>query len=122
MGAGNAPENGSASLTPTADAHILLTPFVDENMKGGKREFVRMPETEFEEILARAAEQGARRALADVGLDGHDAATDIRDLRTLLAAIREARRTALQTFVRLLVTATLLALMAGMAVRMKLFG
>jgi len=96
MGTGNAPENGSVSLTPTADAHILLTPFVDESMKGGKREFVRMPET--------------------------DAATDIRDLRTLLAAIREARRTALQTFVRLLVTATLLALMAGMAVRMKFFG
>ena len=46
-------------------------------MKGrGTNDFVRMPEAEFEEILARAAEQGARRALADVGLDGNDAATD----------------------------------------------
>ncbi|MEW6169934.1 MAG: DUF6127 family protein, partial [Pseudomonadota bacterium] len=28
-----------------------------------------MPRDEFEELLARAAERGARRALADVGLD-----------------------------------------------------
>jgi len=33
-----------------------------------------MPRDEFEELLARAAERGARRALADVGLDGEDAA------------------------------------------------
>jgi len=32
--------------------------------------FVRMPNDEFEAMLARAAEQGARRALADVGLEG----------------------------------------------------
>ncbi|MFT4961959.1 MAG: hypothetical protein ACI92Z_003054 [Paracoccaceae bacterium] len=38
--------------------------------------YVRMPEAEFEAMLSRAAEQGARRALADVGLDGPDAAID----------------------------------------------
>ena len=42
--------------------------------------YVRMPEDEFEAMLARAAEQGARRALADVGLDGPEAAIDIHDL------------------------------------------
>ncbi len=31
--------------------------------------FVRMPDAEFEAILTRAAEKGAKRALADVGLD-----------------------------------------------------
>ena len=31
--------------------------------------FVRMPDAEFEAILTRAAEEGAKRALADVGLD-----------------------------------------------------
>ena len=46
---------------------------------------LRIPEAEFEEMLARAARQGARRALADVGLEGQDAALDIRDLRSLLA-------------------------------------
>src|SRR5690606_18174478 len=42
--------------------------------------FVRMPDAEFEAILTRAAEEGAKRALADVGLDGDEAALDIRDL------------------------------------------
>ena len=45
--------------------------------------FVRMPDAEFEAILTRAAEEGAKRALADVGLDGDEAALDIRDLRSL---------------------------------------
>ena len=40
--------------------------------------FVRMPDAEFEAILTRAAEEGAKRALADVGLDGDEAALDIR--------------------------------------------
>lgn len=84
--------------------------------------FVRMPEAEFEAMLARAAERGARRALTDVGLEGPDAAIDIRDLRTLLAALRLARRTAWQTSVRLLTTGLLMALIAGVAVKLKIFG
>jgi len=84
--------------------------------------FVRMPEDEFESMLARAAEQGARRALADVGLDGPDAASDIHDLRTLLESLRMARRTVWQTIVRVLTTGLLLALIAGIAVKLKLFG
>ena len=32
--------------------------------------YVRMPEDEFEAMLSRAAEKGARKALADVGLEG----------------------------------------------------
>ena len=45
---------------------------------------VTMPKDEFEELLERVAERGARHALADVGLDGEDAASDIRELRGLL--------------------------------------
>jgi hypothetical protein len=41
-------------------------------------------DAEFEAILTRAAEEGAKRALADVGLDGDEAALDIRDLRSLI--------------------------------------
>lgn len=40
-----------------------------------------MPEPEFEAILARAAEEGAKRARASVGLEGEEAALDIRNLR-----------------------------------------
>jgi len=35
-----------------------------------------MPRDEFEELLERAAERGSRHALADVGLDGPEAAHD----------------------------------------------
>ena len=83
---------------------------------------VRMPDAEFEELMARAAEEGAKRALADVGLDGQEAAFDIRDLRSLLASIRFVRRTAVQTAVRMITTGVILALLAGIAVKLKVFG
>ena len=81
-----------------------------------------MPEAEFEQLLELAAERGARRALEDVGLDGNDAAIDIRDLRSLLGCMRLAKRTAVQTAVRLITTGILLALMAGIAIKLKFFG
>ena len=83
---------------------------------------VRMPDAEFEELLARAAEEGAKRALADVGLDGTEAALDIRDLRSLLASIRFVRRTAVQTTVHIITTGVILALLAGVALKLKVFG
>jgi len=84
--------------------------------------FVRMPEHEFEAILARAAEESAKRALADVGLEGDEAALDIRDLRSMLDLLRLVRRTAVQTVVRAVTTAILLALLAGVAIKLKVFG
>jgi len=83
---------------------------------------VRMPEPEFEAILTRAADEGAKRALADVGLDGDEAALDIRDLRSLVDCIRLVRRTAMQTAVRMITTAVMLALLAGIAIKLKIFG
>lgn len=84
--------------------------------------FVRIPDAEFEAILTRAAEEGARKALADVGLDGEEAALDIRDLRALLDCLRIMRRTAVQTAVRMITTGLMLALLAGIAIRLKIFG
>lgn len=81
-----------------------------------------MPELEFEELLELAAERGAKRALADVGLVDEHAAADIRDLRSLLGAIRIAKRTAWQTVIRLLTTSLILALIGGVAIKLKLFG
>ena len=80
-----------------------------------------MSEPEFEALLARAAETGARRALPEVGLDGKDAALDIRDLRSLRDCIRLVRRTAMQTAVRMITTAMMLALLAGIAIKLKIF-
>ena len=72
--------------------------------------------------LQAAAERGARHALADVGLDGPDAANDIRELRNLLDAFNEAKKTAGLTLVKMLVTGLVLALLAGTIVKIKLFG
>ncbi len=83
---------------------------------------VRMPDAEFEALLARVAEEGAKRALANVGLDGTEAAMDVRDLRSLLASIRFMRRTAVQTTVNILTTGLILALLAGIALKLKVFG
>jgi hypothetical protein len=56
-----------------------------------------MPDVEFEAMLARATEKGTKRAFGDVGLDGEEAALDIRDRRSLVDCIRLVRSTAMQT-------------------------
>ena len=81
-----------------------------------------LPKDEFEAMLCRAAEKGALKALEDVGLDGEHAADDIKELRSLLSALRLAKRTAWQTFIRIITSGILLAIMAGIAIKLKLFG
>ena len=93
---------------------------MEQKRDGGR--LVSLTGDEFEALLERAAETGARRALQEVGLQGEDAALDIRDLRSLIECIRFVRRTAVQTAVRLITTGILLALMAGIAIKLKLFG
>lgn len=83
---------------------------------------VTMPKDEFEELLERVAERGARAALAEVGLDGEDAANDIRALRGLLEAFNIAKRTAWQTVVKMITTGFVLALVAGAIIKLKVFG
>ena len=64
----------------------------------------------------------AGHALADVGLDGEDAASDIRELRGLLEAFNTAKHTAWQTVVKVITTGFLLALVAGAVIKLKVFG
>lgn len=57
---------------------------------------------------AEGGEIGATRALERIGIhDEKDASRDIKDLRDLLAAFREARHTAASTAVRLITTVVL---------------
>lgn len=81
-----------------------------------------MPQDEFEQLLEQAAARGAKRALADVGLEGDDAAHDIRELRDLLDAFNTAKRTAWQTVIKIITTGFVLALIAGALLKIKLFG
>ncbi len=87
-----------------------------------RRRLVTIPQEEFEAMLERAAERGARHALANVGLDGPEAAHDIRELRSLLDAFNEAKKTAGLTIVKMLVTGLVMALLAGAFLKFKLFG
>ena len=77
---------------------------------------------DFEDLLDRAAERGAERCLAHLGLENGSAARDIRELRDLLEAWRDARRTAWHTVVKMITTGLLAALLIGAAIKLKLVG
>jgi hypothetical protein len=81
---------------------------------------------DFDDLLERAAERGAERGaervLARLGLENGRAAHDIGELRALLEAWRDARHTAWQTAIKVLTTGLLAALVAGVALKLKLFG
>ena len=77
---------------------------------------------DFDELLAHAAERGAERVLAHLGLENGHAARDIRELRDLLEAWRDARRTAWQTTIKVVTTGILAALLVGAAIKLKLMG
>lgn len=79
---------------------------------------VRLSDCELEAMLARAAEEGARRALCDVGLGGKDAVLTIHDMRSLLECIQFVRRTA----VHVITTGILIALLTGIAMELRWFG
>ena len=68
---------------------------------------------DFDELLERAAERGAERCLAHLGLENGSAAKDIHELRDLLEAWRDARRTAWQTTIKVLTTGLLAALLCA---------
>jgi hypothetical protein len=90
-------------------------PALVENMLLLRRE-------DFDELLDRAAERGAERVLSHLGLENGSAAKDILELRDLLEAWRDARRTAWQTAVKVITTGTLAALLVGAAIKLKLMG
>lgn len=83
---------------------------------------VSISKDDLEDLLNRAAERGAERALAQLGLENGHAARDIRELRGLLDAWRDARKTAWQTVIRVTTTGLLAILLLGAAIKLKLFG
>ena len=65
-------------------------------------------QAELENLLERAAEAGARKALADVGLQDDDAIHDVYEPRNLLDSWRETKSAVGQTITRV-VTLTILS-------------
>lgn len=73
-------------------------------------------------VIEEASELGARRALARLGLADEAAREDMIDLRQLLGAWRDAKRSAWKAAVDWAVRAMLALLVVGLAVKLGLPG
>jgi hypothetical protein len=81
-----------------------------------------MVENNLQGLLEQASETGARRALARLGLDDASAAKDMGELRELLSAWRDAKRSAGKAVIGWVVRMVLALLLIGLAVRLGLPG
>lgn len=71
-------------------------------------------------LVEEASQAGATRALGALGLDDPRARRDMDELRELLSAWRDAKRSARQAVVGWAVRIVLAALLAGMALKLGL--
>lgn len=77
---------------------------------------------EFKLMLEAAAEKGAKKALADVGLSDEEAIHDVHELRDLLDGWREVKKAIGQTVAKFLTTLVLAAIAAALAVNVYTTG
>lgn len=73
---------------------------------------VKLSHDELEEMLDRAARRGAKEALRSIGLLDDDAHKDITEMRSLLEAWRDTRKSIWNTTIRV-VTVSVLTFIAG---------
>jgi polysaccharide deacetylase 2 family uncharacterized protein YibQ len=73
-------------------------------------------------LVEEASEAGAARAMARLGLDDPHAVKDIHELRQLLEAWRDAKKSARAAVIGWVVKAVLAALLVGLAVKLGLSG
>lgn len=81
--------------------------------------------SEHQELLAlleQASQTGASRALAHLGLADESAAKDMADLRELLSAWRDAKKSARKAVIEWLVRGVLALLVIGLAFKLGLGG
>jgi hypothetical protein len=71
-------------------------------------------------LVEESSQAGARRALASLGLDDERARRDMDELRELLSAWRDAKRSAWRAVVTWAVRLVLAAVLTGMAVKLGL--
>lgn len=69
-------------------------------------------------LIEQASEAGAERAMARIGLSDESARDDIAELRQLLAAWRDAKRSAWKAVIDWVVRGSLALLLIGIAVKM----
>lgn len=76
----------------------------------------------FKAMMEEASEVGAQRALARLGLDDPSASKDMAELRELLSAWRDAKRSARKAVIGWVVRMGLALLLIGLAVKLGLPG
>jgi Family of unknown function (DUF6127) len=81
-----------------------------------------MADEKLQALLELASETGARRVLARIGLDDPSAAKDMNELRELLSAWRDAKRSARKAAIGWVVRMGLALLLIGLAVKLGLPG
>ncbi len=80
----------------------------------------RMSDKTLYHLIEQASEEGAARALAQLGLSDENALADISELRGLLDSWRDTKKTARQAVIRWIMRVFLSALLLGLAVKFKL--
>lgn len=73
-------------------------------------------------IAEEAGELGASRALTRLGLDDRQAAKDMADLRELMGAWRDAKRSAVKAVAEWVVRMLLALVILGLAVKLDFWG
>jgi hypothetical protein len=107
----------------TCAGHLLWRPPMTENHHITEPDAaITLRPEDLDDLLTRAAERGAERCLAHLGLENGHAARDIRELRDLLEAWREARHTAWQTIIKVATTGLLAVILVGAAIKLKPMG
>lgn len=76
-----------------------------------------MTEAALEAMIARVARCAVDEAMRDIGLTGTTVATDVTELRGLLASWRETKRTMWNTVVKLMTAAILTFIVAAVWVK-----
>ena len=71
-------------------------------------------------LVEESSQSGARRALGALGLDDERARRDMDELRELLSAWRDAKKTAWRAVVSWAVRIALAAVLVGIAVKLRL--
>jgi hypothetical protein len=71
-------------------------------------------------LVEESSQSGARRALGALGLDDEKARRDMDELRELLSAWRDAKRTAWRAVVGWVVRIALALVLVGIAVKLRL--
>jgi len=74
---------------------------------------ITLTSVELEDLLQKASKQGAKMALAELGLDDGHARMDIRDLWEVLKAFRMAKKDSFRIFVKWIVIGFITLLTAG---------